>query len=167
MVSSMGDQSKRMADQELVLRFIAFHTQDYTKSKKNIAGFLDEALKYVSERTDEELDNLGKLFRRSLDYSYRIFGSAAFIKRTEDETVGRKRKNATLFEVWTVCLAKLNDADADLLVTRKEQVIEKQNELLDPDRDFFRSISLATQKRDHVKIRYERINALIQEVLDA
>jgi len=167
MVSTMGDQSKRMADQELVLRFIAFYTQDYLKSKKNIAAFLDEALKYISERTDAELDNLGCLFRRSLKYSHEMFKEFAFMKRSDEKAGKRRRKNATLFEVWTVCLAKLNDKDADLLIERREQVIEKQNTLLDPGKDFYRSISLATQKRDHVKIRYAAIDSLIKEVLDA
>ena len=167
MTSIMGDQSKRMADQELVLRFIAFYTQDYETSRKNIAAFLDEALKYLSERTEAELDDLENLFRRTLKYARDIFGDAAFMKESDEKEGRRRRKNATLFEVWTVCLAKQNDADADLLVERREQVLKKQDALLNPEKDFFRSISLSTQKREHVKIRHERINTLIREVLDA
>jgi hypothetical protein len=99
--------------------------------------------------------------------AFQIFGNAAFEKRTSNELERRKRKNSSLFEVWTVSLAKLGEADALKLVEFKDIVKEKLQNAIEKDDEFFRSISLATQKRDHVKIRYEYVKKIINEVCHA
>ncbi len=166
LVRTMGDQSKRMLDQELVLRFIAFFTQDYFKSSKNIAEFMDEsmdALKYFSE---PELKELEKSFRRSISLCYQIFGEDAFEKRTGEVNERGKRKNTTLFEVWTVSLARITESQSALLVDKKQLVIEKLQAITKPDQDFYRAITYATQKREHVRIRTDSIAKIIQEVIN-
>uniref|UniRef100_UPI004057B880 GmrSD restriction endonuclease domain-containing protein n=1 Tax=Candidatus Electronema sp. TaxID=2698783 RepID=UPI004057B880 len=50
MKKTIGTKTKRMQDQELVLRFLAFYTMDYSQSKKNITVFLNEMMK-VLEKT--------------------------------------------------------------------------------------------------------------------
>lgn len=165
LIKTMGNQSKRMLDQELVLRFISFLTYDYIKSPKNIAEFMDEAMDGLKKSSDAELKRLEVQFRRAMALAFKIFGNAAFEKRTELER--RKRKNSSLFEVWTVSLAKLGEADALKLVEFKDIVKEKLQNAIEKDDEFFRSISLATQKRDHVKIRYEYVKKIINEVCHA
>ena len=44
LIKTIGDQSRRMVDQEMVLRYLAFRFMDYEHSKKNIAPFLDEMI---------------------------------------------------------------------------------------------------------------------------
>jgi len=166
MVRTMGDQSKRMVDQELVLRFIAFYTMDYLKSPKNIAAFLDEMMERLKRETEAEFKRLEEAFRRALAYCEQLFGSLAFEKRNGEDNK-RKRKNSALFEVWTVSLAKVSDANAMLLVERKDMLNEKMQALVNTDNEFFQAISMATQKRDNVRIRYDRIQKIIQEVLNA
>jgi len=167
LVQTMGDQSKRMLDQELVLRFIAFFTQDYFKSTKNIAEFMDECMEVLKTRSESEFKVLEKAFRRAIALCYQIFGEDAFEKRTGEANERGKRKNTTLFEVWTVSLARITDAQADLLVKKKQLVKEKLQTITKPDQDFYRAITYATQKREHVRIRYDSINKIIQEVTNA
>ncbi len=170
LVRTMGNQSKRMIDQELVLRFISFYTQDYLKSRKNIAVFMDEAMEALKSYLETELHRIAKAFRQATRLSYQIFGEGAFEKRVATDSDRRKRKNTTLFEVWTVCLAELVDKDpakVQRLLEDKEQVVEKLQILFESDGDFFRSITFATQKRDHVRIRYDRVRKIIQEVAGA
>lgn len=162
---TIGDQSKRLLDQELVLRFIAFLTQDYIKSPKNIAEFMDEAMGALEKKTDLELVDLEKKFRGSMQLCEQIFGNSAFEKKAIGDTDRRKRKNTTLFEVWSVCLAKVNYVSAETLISARQDIIARLQRLITEDDDFFRSISLATQKRDHVRIRYERINRIIAEAV--
>ena len=165
---TMGDQSKRMMDQELVLRFIAFYFKDYTGSKKNIAEFLDEMMEDIGKMSDSEKRRLATAFSQGINRSYAVFGDRAFEKRSDTEDdVRRKRKNATLFEVWTVSLARLSDADASKLIERKAQVEELHRVKMDPNSMYYRSVSLATQKRDHVRARYNTVSEIIQEIINA
>jgi len=165
LVRTMGNQSKRMVDQELVLRFISFFSQDYLKSPKNIAVFMDEMMEAMKSYPEAELQKLSNVFKRATRLSFEIFGEAAFEKRDAEEPQRRKRKNTSLFEVWTVCLAKTTDAEADLLIKYKQNVVEDLKSLIDTDNDFLSSISFATQKRDHVRIRYDRIKKVIQNIV--
>lgn len=167
MIKTMGDQSKRMKDQELVLRFMAFYDSDFQKSKKNIAEFLDDAMEKLKKSSDDKLVEFSNVFRRVIRYCGEIFGEEAFEKRTGSASEGRRRKNSSLFEAWTVNLARLNDAEAEVLIRKRDKVVSKLRDLLgDENSDFFRSISMATQKRDNVRTRHDVIRGIIQEVLN-
>ena len=164
LLKSLGDQSRRMQDQELVLRFIAFYIGDFIKSKMNIASFLDDAMGRIAKLKDSSLDKIEDTYNEAIKTCYSIFGEFAFEKRTLDDDSKRKRKNSTLFEVWMVSIARLDPKQRKQLVKMNDDIKLKFSELIS-DESFYRSISLATQKHDHVKIRYEKINKLIQEVL--
>ncbi len=164
--ATMGDQSKRMMDHELVLRFLAFYHKDYTASKKNIAEFLDEVMEELSLLTDQDKRILEHAFAKGVERSYRVFGDRAFEKRSDSEDdIRRKRKNTTLFEVWTVSLARLSQEESSTLIERSERLNELHRIQMEPATEYYRSISLATQKREHVRIRYATVNSIIQEVL--
>ncbi len=167
LVRIMGDQSKRMVDQELVLRFLSFYSQDFLKSPKNIADFMDEEMEALKSCSEVELKSLKRAFKRSTRLSFELFGEAAFEKRDSSEPDRRVRKNTSLFEVWSVCLAKISEQDAMVLISRKQKIIDKLKFQLENDTVFYRSVSMATQKRDHVQIRYDRVNKIIQETLNA
>ena len=164
LLKSIGDQSRRMTDQELILRFIAFYKGDFIKSKMNIASFLDDAMIRIAKLKDSSLDKIEDTYNEAIKTCYSIFGEFSFEKRTLDDDSKRKRKNSTLFEVWMVSIARLDPKQRKQLVEMNEEIKIKFSELIS-DESFYRSISLATQKHDHVKIRYEKINKLIQEVI--
>jgi hypothetical protein len=78
LILTMGNQSKRMLDQEMALRFIAFFTQDYHTSRKSIISFLDATMENLKSSPQSTLDALEKQFKRAISYCFQIFGSAAF-----------------------------------------------------------------------------------------
>lgn len=166
LLRTMGDQSSRMLDQELVLRFIAFLKYDYHSSKKNMAVFMDEALDRLAGMSELERNQIEVSFRAAVRNCWEIFGQSAFEKKTEPSEP-RKRKNSALFEVLTVTFAKLDESTLVILRQRRESFVEKLNNLVRDDSSFRDSISFATQKRLHVQIRFDAIRRLIQEVLDA
>ncbi|GHT52252.1 hypothetical protein FACS1894106_0570 [Spirochaetia bacterium] len=160
---TLGNFSKRMVDQELVLRFIAFFTTDYQRGPKNLSGFLDSTMEYLRQISDDELNRIKTAFQRSIRLCKQLFDDRAFEKSVNE---GNKKKNYSLFEVWTVCLARISDSIAEKLVNKKELVLLKLQEMIINDEDFFGSISTATQKPEDVQIRYDRIQKLIREVID-
>lgn len=164
--TTIGDQSKRMADQELVLRFLAFYTQDYSKYHKNIAAFIDDTMEKLKVSTPEALDQLKIDFERAISYCHQLFGERAFEKKTDNDA-RRIRKNASLFETLMVCIARLPEQYAQILVAKKEMFSNQLLDLTINDQLFNNSISFATQKPDHVRFRHQRVKQLIDEVCHA
>lgn len=167
LIKTIGDQTKRMIDQELVLRFLAFYYMDYEQSKKNITTFLDEMIDKLVKSNKQELDKYDKMFHAAIQRCWLIFEQSAFEKRSTDSKNKRRRKNSTLFEVWSVALAKLNESEVETLNQRKKDLIDKHLQLMTTDNEYFRSITYSTQKRDHFRIRRDKVNEIIQEVLNA
>lgn len=164
---TIGDQSRRMVDQELVLRYLAFQFMDYEQSKKNISNFLDEMIDKLKNSSPDELDLYRKSFHTALYRCWRIFGIAAFEKRVNDQEVRRRRKNSTLFEVWTNALAALSETEIETLYDRKEELSKKDLDMMTNNNDYFKSITYSTQKKDHFRIRRDSVAEIIREVLDA
>jgi len=164
---AIGDQSKRMVDQELVLRFLAFRFMDYEKSKKNIATFLDEMVNKLEKSSPDELERYKQSFQKAVKRCWLIFQEAAFEKSVSGENAKRRRKNSTLFEVWTNAMAILTEDDTDKLIQNRDILNQKHMDLMANDNDYFRSITYSTQKKDHFRTRKIRVTELIKEVLDA
>ena len=164
---TIGDQSRRMVDQELVLRYLAFKFMDYEQSKKNISTFLDEMIEKLRNSSSAELDSYRESFQTALYRCWQIFGPAAFEKRVNDQPPRGRRKNSTLFEVWTNALAALSESEINTLYERKEELVQKDLDLMTNNNDYFKSITYSTQKKDHFRLRRNNVAQIIREVLDA
>lgn len=166
MIATMGDLSKRMMDQELVLRFWAFYSFDYLdpKNKKAIALFLDKAMAEFKLSDSEYRTEFERIFDKAITRCQKLLGEAAFEKRPAEES-RRRRKNSTLFEVWMVILVKLSEDKFNKLLAKKELFRARLSELLQ-DNDFANAITFATQKEQHVRIRYEKLNRFLEELLN-
>lgn len=166
MIAMMGDLSKRMRDQELVLRFWAFYHFDYFEkdNKKAIAPFLDRAMDEIKAADDDYCQNLKHSFNHAILRCQSLLGDSAFEKEPSNGK-GKRRKNIALFEVWMVTLAKLDESQLAILEKNKTLFREKAKLLLQ-DRDFFNAITYSTQKEEHVRNRYRKVEQLIAEVIN-
>ena len=122
---AIGDQSKRMVDQEMVLRFLAFRFMDYEQSKKNIATFLDEMVSKLEDSSPDELERYQQSFQKAVKRCWLIFQETAFEKSITGENAKRRRKNSTLFEVWTNAMAILSEEDTNKLIQNRGYVESK------------------------------------------
>jgi hypothetical protein len=164
-IKIMGDQSKRMVDQELVLRFLAFHYLDYEQSKKNISTFLDEMVQKLEASNEQDLTTFKLSFKAAMKRSWDIFGPEAFEKSAIGENGRRKRKNSALFETWTNALAKISEKDMQILISEKENLLIRNMELL-MDNEFIKAITYSTQKKEHFRIRRNMVNKLIEDLIN-
>ncbi|MCV6070411.1 DUF262 domain-containing protein, partial [Escherichia coli] len=80
---------------------------------------------------------------------YSLLGEKGFEKNPKSR---RRSKNATLFEVWMVILAKVTEIDFSYLVGKQAKFQEKAQYLLE-DSEFINAISYSTQRKEHVEIR--------------
>ncbi|NCB39858.1 MAG: DUF262 domain-containing protein [Erysipelotrichia bacterium] len=166
-VDIMGDQSKRMFDQELVLRYLAFRFMDYEESKKNISTFLDEMIARLENATPEKLSEYELSFKAAIRRCWDLFGKNAFEKASNGDNSRRRRKNATLFEVWTTALAGLSADDMATVLAKKENLQNLYQEMMLNDNDFLKSITYSTQKKDHYRIRRDKVGQLLKDVISS
>lgn len=151
-----------MDDREFVLGFIAFYLISYKQYQDETRdSFLSKALFKINSLCQEEIQNLEEMFKKAMSAAFDIFNNNAFRKISKKN----KRKfplNKSLFEVWSVNLAKLDIQNIEILKERKEELIDTFVKYVDNDTEFLVSISQAANKIEH---RFETVEKIIQEVL--
>lgn len=159
----MNIPSKRMADHELILRYLAFSNTSYTQYKPPFSSFLDEAMEKLDELKDTELKQLEQNLWQALQICEKLFGKHIF---SPSLATGNKPKlNRALFEVWTVLIGKLNRDDTDRLLLAKEDLVRKFKFFL-KDEKFYQSIYSSTASKISVTKRFETIESLLKEILN-
>jgi len=155
--------SKRMADRECVLRFIAFYRHSIEEEYKgDLDAFLVKALRALNEDMPPSiLESLRNDFRFAMRAAAALFGPGAFRKRPDWK---KSPINKPLFESWAVNLARLDEDRRERLTGRKEAIREGFLSLME-DEEFKRSISIGTQWIAEVRTRFDRIEMLLRDVL--
>lgn len=160
----------RMVDRECVLRFLAFKLKDPKEysSRDDLDSFLNDRMQEINIQGKQRpafLDELRDSFKRAMNAAHDIFGNRAF--RKIDKGTGRRSPiSKALFEAWSVNLDKLNDAEIKKLVESKV-VLEKKFLALLNDPEFGIAISYSTGDARRVKYRFEQVEQIIQETLNA
>ena len=160
-----GVSPRRMADRECALRFVAFHSR-FDEYRGDLDGFLVTAMKALNDSTaDADLDALREDFRAAMRLAVDLFGSDAFRRPPRLSGSRRSPINKPLFESWAVNLARIRrPEERKRLIERRDEVYRRFAKLMD-DGEFEQSISIGTQWSTKVRIRFEKIGRLLNEVL--
>lgn len=163
----IGNLSKRMKDQELVLRFWSFYRFDYFEkhNKKELAVFLDRAMEEIKQGDDQFQVEVENTYLLAINRCYALLGKYGFVKKPMSHST-KQKINSSLFEVWMVCLAKLEEGQFNKLLAKQQAFQARVSDLLN-DTEFQNSITFSTQKVNHVVTRYNKVESLIKEVLHA
>ena len=154
----------RMADRECVLRFVAFYSQKLNTYKGDLDAFLINAMQALNEKTDQDrLDVLRSAFRRAMRLASALFGSGAF-RKPQRNMRSRSLVNKPLFESWSVNLARIPEEQTQILEDRKREVEDGFLRMMD-DKAFVESITFGTQTIKQVRMRFQRVEKLVKEVL--
>ncbi|MFE6418351.1 DUF262 domain-containing protein [Streptomyces enissocaesilis] len=158
--SVVGD---RMADREMVLRFLAFRmTSPHAYKPGDFDAFLAEAMHQVNRLDSADEDRLRTEFVTAMLAAEEIFGHHAFRKYRRNQQ--RKSPiNKALFEAIAVNLASLDDDDRDVL--RQTDVLDAFAELME-DPEFERAISVGTGDARKVRKRFDAVKELFGNALD-
>ncbi len=155
----------RMADRELVLRFIAFRLNPYTSYKvQDFDAFLLKAMSELNSLPTKRVGALEAEFKHAMNAATKIFGDDAFRKRYQKHD-SRKPINKALFETVAVNLAILSDDQRLLLVKRKSDVQSGLVKLCD-QRDFESAISQGTGDPARVRRRFEMIANMFEQIVE-
>lgn len=155
----------RMDAQECVLRFAAFHLNDWRRYDRNdLDAYLSEAMRQLNSVGEPKLDEIRATFFVAMNNAYKIFGRDAFRKRyAEDDS--RKPVSKALFEAWSVNLAGLSQNEVGVLLDRRDAVRSAFRNLMRSDSFFDVSISSSTGTVQRVHKRFSAIEDLVRQVL--
>lgn len=156
--------TKRMADRDLVNRYLAFYLK-----KDEYDGALDQfmgetTLGYINKLNENQIQSIYNTFERTMDLCWELFGDKAF-RRPNPKNEGRYLKlNKAIFEVISVSLALLTKEEQTTLIKNKNSLTTQLDYLL-RDEQFIQSITSGTAKVPQVEYRFKKIDSLIKTVL--
>ncbi|MEU8271955.1 hypothetical protein AB0B89_32970, partial [Sphaerisporangium sp. NPDC049002] len=153
----------RMADREMVLRFLAFRLtppSDYPRGDLDI--FLRQAMRQINTLDRGAIARLTEDFERAMRTARDIFEEHAFRKRFAGQEK-RLPVNKALFETISVNLAKMAPGEIEVLRERRDLVQSRLMELME-DGKFHQAISVATGDAEKVRRRFGAVEELLREV---
>lgn len=154
----------RMMDREFVTRFVAFYIYPYTEYIPDLDTYMNKAMSDIKRLTVQQRDKIKSDFTKSMKLAKKIFNNWAF-RKSDKYPEKRKPINKALFEVWSVLLAKLDDARREKLENNKTILFEKAVRLTKEDSVFFDSITTSTGNKSCVIDRFTKIDRIIKETL--
>ena len=180
----------RMAAQELVLRFFAFMIFNINEYKKDdeMDSFLCDTMHIINKSLNQDLfagydntisgnriaahcfdKNLEQKFLISMERASRLFLNCAFrITTPAKKALGKQRSpiNKSLFELWSVLLAEMDENDFKILEKNKVQLYQHLDTEFENNNSLLRNhIGKDSLKVTGVKGRYEIINRIIRNTL--
>ncbi|MDB9517190.1 DUF262 domain-containing protein [Roseofilum reptotaenium CS-1145] len=161
---SKSRKKRRMIDREFILGFLSYtihNYQDFKKFDSRKEFLVNTMIKINKEISEDRLIEIERDFKKSMIAARDIFGENAFRKMSNNQTRSYPI-NQSLFEAWSVNFSQLSEDQIQILVDRKNQIIEKFSDLAESDSDFLESISQVNVK---VETRFESIKNIIAEVL--
>ena len=159
-------RSKRMADRECILRFLAFHMDpwsNYTTSTEDLHTYLTNAMKKISDLKQQERDQFAADFKKAMDAGFRIFGRGTFRRRSDEHS--RSPVNKALLETWGVVLANCSPEQIEILVNNQDAIKKASAHLMNEDSDFMNAISYSTGNQNRVEKRFSTVEDLIRSML--
>lgn len=165
--ATLGSVSpKRMADREMVLRFLAFRLtppEQYTRG--DLDAFLRQAMRLINDLPPQRIRRLSDEFADAMRAAEEIFGKHAFRKRFHGQEY-RAPVNKALFESVSVNLAELPPGELGILTRRRDAVEEGFLELMDSSALPW-AISGGTGDVRKVHTRFGVIKDLFRKVLES
>ncbi|MFD8822939.1 DUF262 domain-containing protein [Streptomyces sp. NPDC059605] len=160
---SVSDE--RMADREMVLRFLAFRDSNpAAHTEKDFDKFLIDAMYRINTFTKERREERAREFRTAMRCAQDLFGEHAFRKWRGGER-SSPAVNKALFETISVHLALLDDHERNRLVASRAKVHDRFFELMN-DWEFNRSISASTGDPAKIRTRFQEVARLFRGVAE-
>lgn len=154
-------ESKRMLDQEYIVRFLAFTELDYrTEYQNNIDSFLIMVMKKINDYSEQEVAEIRKRFCQVMKCCHELFGKYAF--RRVGKGGRRGPINKALFELCTVCLSELREDQRVRLIKQKEAFMKKYEALF---RDEKFNAALKSGKRSECIDRINKGREVVREFI--
>lgn len=156
---------RRMADRELVLRFLSFHLEPWENyTSGDLDDWMGTAMDRINAMDDPKRAHLESDFTKAMNAASEVFGPRAF-RRPSAHGERRPPVNRALFDSWSVGLARRSRTELGSLIENRTRVVDGLGALLREDPDFKDAISSSTGDARRVKKRFRAVDDLIRDCL--
>ena len=157
---------KRMADREMVLRFLAFRIEDpLTYTQQDFDQFLRSSMQTVNEWDEPAREQAATEFEQTMRACRKLFDNDAFRKRYHKDD-SRRPISKALFEAVAVAVATVADEQGSAgiarLIKRRGTVRSGFRKLMS-DATFERAISQGTGDPVRVRERFGKMIVLMRD----
>ncbi|MYA32879.1 MAG: DUF262 domain-containing protein [Gemmatimonadetes bacterium] len=149
---------KRLRDEELILRFFAFHIKGLASYHTPQKRWLNAVAKQGKSYTDEQLSELEHVWKRAIDKCLLLFPAQDCFRRP-DRGAKRQVVNRALMDLIMTTMAQTRRA----IVQRKATAFRRQFELLLHDEEFQDLISRSIDHKSRTLRRFEIWNERLVE----
>jgi hypothetical protein len=150
----------RMADRELILRYIAFRLYSFeTYNSKDYDEFLRRAMRALNQLEDAQVRALRQEFLDVMITAKEIFGKHAF-RKIYSVPGSRYPINRALFDSVSIGLANVGVEDRKRLILNKKEIVEAFIKMM-RDQAFDSAISQSTGNPAKVKLRFRMVADLL------
>ena len=162
-VMNLKEPDKRLRDVEVLLRCMSFlrYSMDY---KGNLLQFLDRTTRLFNEKWDTEESDIRELKDRVMiiiDKLIRVFGSCQAVARKYKNGEQNTQFNRVILEVLVYYFDQIDDAC--LIDENNRNFVTAYISLFSQDLDFQATIDGSTKNMENYKIRYSRIQDIVNE----
>jgi hypothetical protein len=161
--------SNRMADEELVMRFVGFYyikilDDEKVKYKGGMKQFLDDTLELLNNEEDEEKLNMIRIaFLNSMKIAEYLFGEFAFRKCKCEHIKPSAKKQLINKSIFTSLSVLLSNYDYNEVKKKNEKMcflIPFALEL-EKNQDFYNSITIGTNDQKRIEQTFSTIQNII------
>lgn len=163
-VMTIKEPDKRLRDVEVLLRCMSFlkYAKDY---KGNLLQFLDNTMHIFNVLWKTEETEIKALERKVMDTIHKlikVFGACDIVARKYKNGERNKQFNRVLLEVLVYFFDKVDETK--LTEENNRNFVLAYKKLFEVDTDFQATIDGSTKNMENYKIRYSRIQDIVNEV---
>lgn len=158
----------RMVDQELIIRFFAFHEYTYLKYKAPMKQFLNKYAEKHRALSEKELSNLKNIFKKSVDLAKSTFGEKAFRRFT----TGDKKDPNGYFEtrklnkgLFDIVMWGFSEYEKNQVMPHIDSIREELVWLMTNDESFIDTIRVSTDKYENIQYRFDTWRDSLKKIL--
>jgi hypothetical protein len=146
----------RMADRQLILRFLAMWRNTHLKYKAPMKRFLNREMEEHRNPSDKELAEMKEVFEKSIEMAYSVFGSSAFRRfnagrdGTHDGRWEARKLNVAL---WDTLLYTFSFYEKSQVIPIADSIREEFLDVVTNENSFIDYITSTTDKPDRIQYR--------------
>jgi hypothetical protein len=167
-ILSSDQPHNRMADRQLILRFLAMWRNTHLKYKAPMKRFLNREMEDHRNPSDKELSEMKASFEKSIEMAYSVFGSNAFRRFTagkKDNPNGKWELRKLNVALWDTLLYTFSFYDKSQIIPVADSIREEFLDVLTNDELFIEYISSSTDKPERIQYRAENWRQRLQSLV--